>query len=323
MQKKGRFSLKVCVMALAAVMALPSWAQDSHAADKHAAPITAPLVDLGAEHEKLVPKPPAADVHDEPKADTQAAAKPEKHEAHAVHWSYSGEGAPRFWGELAPEFSTCKTGRNQSPIDLRDARALGTQGLAGLDIAYRDSLLKIINNGHTVQVNFPLGSYIKVGGHRYELLQFHFHTPSEHFKEGFAYPMEMHLVHKDGDGNLAVLGILFQEGEENPYLNGILKRLPKEVGKEQLHDDFKLNPVNFLPGNTEFYKYSGSLTTPPCSEGVYWMVFKQPIEASARQIRQMNELMGENARPVQPLNSRDVLKSWMEPEIDNRLYEVY
>lgn len=324
--KLGRVALTgLLAGALASVLVMPAAAQE---------PIVkpdAPLVDLGAEVEKLAGQvKPAdnagkpADTHttaDKP-VDAKAPAAVDKH-AHAAHWGYAGETAPRFWGELSPEFATCKTGRNQSPVDLRDAQALGTQGLGGLDIAYRDSLLKIVNNGHTVQVNFPLGSYIKIGGHRYELLQFHFHTPSEHHKEGFAYPMEMHLVHKDGDGNLAVLGILFQEGEENPYLNGILKRLPKEVGKEQLYEDFKLNPVNFLPANTEFYKYSGSLTTPPCSEGVYWMVFKHPLEASARQIRQMNELMGDNARPVQPLNARSLLKSWFEPETDTRLYEFY
>jgi len=296
----------------------------------------APLLDLGAELESIKEKnaqtkTPAVEAKPAHNNETHAAttANPTKamdaHNAsdHKAHWSYAGETAPRYWGELSPEFATCKSGKNQSPIDLRDVSALGTQGLASLDIVYKAVPLKIINNGHSVQVNYPLGSYIKVGGHRYELLQYHFHTPSEHYKEGFAYPMEMHFVHKDGDGNLAVMGVLFQEGERNPNLDGLLKRLPKEVNKQEIFNDLKLNPVNFIPANTEFYKYSGSLTTPPCSEGVYWMVFKQPIEASAEQIMKMNELMGENARPVQPMFSRDLLKSWSEPEENTQLYEFY
>ncbi|MDX1346797.1 MAG: carbonic anhydrase family protein [Thiomicrorhabdus chilensis] len=319
------FSLSIALMGL--LMFFPAgngvWAAEK--ADQ-------PLVDLGAELAKIKKTEQPADddkkpvekketsASDEVKIDEKAA---KNETSHAVQWSYSGETGPRFWGELMPENQICKTGRNQSPIDLRDAAALGTQGLPGLDIVYREVPLKIINNGHSVQVNYPLGSYIKLGNHRYELLQYHFHTPSEHHKEGFAYPMEMHFVHKDGDGNLAVLGVLFQEGETNPYLNGILKRLPKEVGKQEIYEDLKLNPVNFLPANTEFYKYSGSLTTPPCSEGVYWVVFKHPIEASARQIQQLNELMGDNARPVQPEFARHLLKSWMEPDNDRQLYEFY
>lgn len=240
-----------------------------------------------------------------------------------VEWGYSGDYAPKYWDKLSPEFALCGTGKNQSPIDLRDKNALGTQGLSGLDIAYKEVPLKIINDGHAVQVNYPLGSYIKVGEQRYELMQYHFHTPSEHYKEGFAYPMEIQFVHRDGDGNIVIMAVLFQEGERNPNLNALLARLPKEVGKEMLHREVRLNPATFLPANTEFYKYNGSLTTPPCSEGVYWMVFKQPIEASAGQIRQLSTLMGENARPVQPLFARDLLKSWAEPEEDTRLYEFY
>ena len=242
---------------------------------------------------------------------------------HKVHWSYSGETGPKYWSELTPENQTCKSGKNQSPIDLRDKGAVGTNGLASLDVAYRDVPLKVINNGHTIQVNYPLGSYIKVGGHRYELLQFHFHTPSEHMKEGFNYPMEVHLVHKDGDGNLAVIGIIFQEGEENEALDQLLPYLPKQVGKQMIHRGESLNPRYFFPGNQEFYKYSGSLTTPPCSEGVYWMVFKHTIEASFEQIKQMNELMGENSRPVQPQNARTTLKSWPAPVDEPLMYEFY
>ena len=314
----------VIVLPLLVMLAISLLFMSANAADK----ADAPLIDLGAELETIKakvqtePTVNGSSVSQKPKLEVVQGLKPE-HTHDNAHWSYAGETGPKHWSKLSPEFATCKSGKNQSPIDLRDVTALGTQGLASLDIAYKDVPLKIINNGHSVQVNFPLGSYIKVGGHRYELMQYHFHTPSEHYKEGFAYPMEMHFVHRDGDGNLAVMGVLFQEGETNLNLNGLLKRLPKEVGKQEIHNDLKLNPVNFIPANTEFYKYSGSLTTPPCSEGVYWMVFKQPLEASAEQIMKMNELMGENARPVQPMFSRDLLKSWMEPEENTQLYEFY
>ena len=283
-----------------------------------------PLLDLGAEIDTTTPKLKG---HDAPAQAIEHViddkAKVEAKDNHAIHWGYAGPGGPHHWGDLAPENVSCKIGQNQSPIDLRDKAAVGTTGLPQLDVVYRDVPLKVVNNGHTVQVNYPLGSYIKVGGHRYELLQFHFHTPSEHKKEGFNYPMEVHLVHKDGDGNLAVIGILFQEGEENEVLNTLLSHLPKEVGKQEIHKNENLNPAGFIPPNTEFYKYSGSLTTPPCSEGVYWMVFKQPIQASAEQIQQMNEFMGENSRPVQPHNSRAVLKSWADQLQEPPLYEFY
>jgi len=246
-----------------------------------------------------------------------------KAKSEPVHWGYSGEEGPRYWGDLAPENIQCKVGKNQSPIDLRDKAGVGTSGLAQLDIRYRDVPLKVLNDGHSLQVNYPLGSYIKLAGHRYELMHFEFHTPSEHKKEGFNYPMEVQLVHKDGDGNLAIMGIIFQEGEENEHLQTLLDHLPKEIGKQEVHKNATLNPVMFMPGNTEFYKYSGSLTTPPCTEGAYWMVFKHTIEASAEQIQQMNEVMGDNARPVQPINARTLLKSWAEQMQEPMLYEFY
>ena len=242
---------------------------------------------------------------------------------HKAHWSYLGDTGPQHWGDLSADNIQCKIGSNQSPINLKDKAGVGAAGLPQLDIHYLDVPLKIINNGHTVQVNYPLGSYIEVGGHRYELLQFHFHTPSEHQKDGFNYPMEVHLVHKDGEGHLAVIGVIFQEGEENPQIQTLLENLPKEIGKQEIHRGASINPVMFIPANTDFYKYSGSLTTPPCSEGVYWMVFKHPIEASMEQIERLKEVMGENNRPVQKLNSRSLLKSWSEQVQEQPLYEFY
>lgn len=152
-----------------------------------------------------------------------------------AHWSYLGDTGSQHWGDLSADNIQCKIGSNQSPINLKDKAGVGTTGLPNLDVHYLDVPLKIINNGHTIQVNYPLGSYIKVGGHRYELLQFHFHTPSEHQIDGFNYPMEVHLVHKDGEGHLAVIGVIFKEGEENPQIQTLLNYLPKEIGKQENH----------------------------------------------------------------------------------------
>ncbi|VAW45634.1 Carbonic anhydrase, alpha class [hydrothermal vent metagenome] len=307
-----------------------------------------PLIDLGAELESMkgggekskkhsmpaeAPKTPKAMEREtrEERVDkggnvitSRSTASNQSKHKHA-DWRYSDKEGPRYWGELSPEYKQCKAGKNQSPINLKDKTALSTAGLPGLDIYYRDVPLKVINTGHTLKINYPLGSYIKLGTARYELLQFHFHTPSEHQKDGFNYPMEVHLVHRDGEGNYAVLGVIFQEGEENPALNILLKNLPKKVGKQEIHRRASLNPAKFLPGNTEFYKYSGSLTTPPCSEGVLWMVFKQPIDASAEQINKLNEIMGNNARPIQPNYARSLLKSWLEPTQQQEVlpYEFY
>ena len=303
----------------------------------------APLVDLGAEIKvkeglgslpgitatdsvsKPVFKTPQAQVG-KPSTEQSKVKTPVKEPKKEVHWSYAGETGAKHWGDLAPENIQCKIGKNQSPINLKEKAGVGTSGLPELDVNYRDVPLKIINNGHTVQVNYPLGSYIKLDGHRYELLHFDFHTPSEHQKNGFNYPMEVQLVHKDGEGQLAVIGIIFQEGEENPQIQTLINNLPTRIGKEEIRRGAGINPLMFIPGNTEFYKYSGSLTTPPCSEGVYWMVFKHPIEASIEQIKQLNEVMGENARPIQKINSRTILKSWSEqvlPQQEAPLYEFY
>lgn len=313
------------------------------ATSMHAKANELPLIDLGAElegmqgGEKSKPHLMIADtskkILQEVKVDKGGniitdgdGASKSSHANHKhVNWSYSGQEGPRNWGDLSPENRQCKVGKNQSPINLKEKVALGTVGLPSLDIYYRDVPLKVLNTGHTLQVNYPLGSYIKLGTARYELLQFHFHTPSEHQKDGFNYPMEVHMVHRDGEGNYAVLGVIFQEGESNPALNILLKNRPKKVGKLEIHRRASLNPTRFLPGNTEFYKYSGSLTTPPCSEGVLWMVFKQPIDASAEQLQQLNEIMGNNARPIQPNYARSLLKSWLDPSLQKEVlpYEFY
>lgn len=311
---------------------------------------TEPLIDLGAELEVMPPSinppntepaiqaaPPNSYTPDRapqvqprvlaprpvPSQPTAAQAAAHQTELSAVEWSYSGAEGPRNWGDLSPGFDLCKSGKNQSPIDLKESKAVGTTGLLGFDVYYRDVALKIMNTGHTVQVNIPLGSYIKMGGQRFELLHYEFHTPSEHQKNGFNYPMEVQLIHKDGDGNIVVIAVIFQEGRENEYLSEMLMHLPREIGKENIVNIATVSPAKLFPVNKNFYKYNGSLTTPPCDEGVYWMVFKEPVEASAEQIQQLNELMGENARPIQPNHARTLLKSYPDRDSQNQLYEFY
>lgn len=292
----------------------------------------APLLDLSAEAKKAEAKTAPAQPEAKPRAEAPkptvsakaVEATPQAKDLTPPHWGYLGKEAPRFWADLSAEYALCKTGRNQSPINLKDQAAVGTTGLAGFDVYYRETALKIIDTGHTVQVNIPLGSYIKINGHRYELVHYNFHTPSEHQKDGFNYPMEMHLVHRDGEGNLAIIGIIFQEGETNETLADLMRFLPDKENKQVIHEEVKIHPAKFFPLDKRFYKYSGSLTTPPCSEGVYWMVFKQPVEASVRQLEKMNEYLGANARPIQPLQGRTLLKSWPDKADDSSpFYEFY
>ena len=277
----------------------------------------APLINLEEEAKKYA----GVVSHETTPHKTHHASVESSHASHKAHWGYTGQTGPAHWGNLDAKYIMCKLGVNQSPVDIRDKLAVGTVGLPELTVSYGQPQLRVINNGHTIQVNYPIGnSFITVGSHRFELLQFHFHTPSEHTKEGFHYPMEMHLVHKDGDGNLAVIGILFKEGAQNDELQKLINHLPKDIGKEHRYRGVHIDLTRFFPAQKLFYKYSGSLTTPPCSEGVYWMVFKQPIEASAEQIEAMHALLHDNNRPVQGVHSRHILKSWAEPDLSNDFY---
>ena len=168
--------------------------------------------------------------------------------------------------------------------------------------------LRVLNNGHTIQVNYDPGSYVVLDGRRFDLGQFHFHTPSEHSVEGKRYPMEAHLVHVGEDGELAVLGVLFEEGTENLALRGPWAMMPEREGPEVHLAEITLNARDLLPDETTYFRYMGSLTTPPCSEGVNWHVFTQPVEASQSQIAQFVDVIGANARPIQAQNSRLVLE---------------
>jgi carbonic anhydrase len=168
--------------------------------------------------------------------------------------------------------------------------------------------LKIVNNGHTIQVNTNAESSITVHGKKYTLVQFHFHSPSEHTIHGKHYAMEVHLVHKNDEGQLAVVGVLMQLGKPHPLLKTLVEQFPTDVNQEKVVSTVRLNPKHLLPRATQYYHYNGSLTTPPCSEGVAWFVMKTPLEMSAEQVAQFTAVMHQNARPVQPLHNRVVLE---------------
>lgn len=222
---------------------------------------------------------------------------------HAHSWGYDGKAGAANWGDLKPEYATCKLGQNQSPIDIKGAAAAD---LEAIKFDYKSSPLKIIDNGHTIQANYASGSSITVNGKQYKLLQVHFHQPSEEKVDGKAYPMDAHLVHKSEDGKLAVVAVLLKEGKRNPFLKTLWKNIPKQKKQEVSVKNVNINLAKLLPEKQGYYAFSGSLTTPPCSEEVSWMVLNTPVEMSKAQIAKFGKYYSNNARPVQPLNDRSL-----------------
>ena len=219
-----------------------------------------------------------------------------------VHWSYGGHGGPAEWAALNPEFATCKLGTHQSPIDIRGAK---TADLPAIAFNYQPAPLAIIDNGHTIQVNYAPGSTITVGERRYELQQFHFHKPSEEKVDGKAHAMVAHLVHKGSDGSLAVVAVLLDKGQDNPTLRAVWRHLPKQKEKE-IAAPATIDASALLPADKGYYTFAGSLTTPPCSEGVRWFVLKTPMTLAASELTAFAKLYPMNARPTQPLNGRAI-----------------
>ncbi len=225
--------------------------------------------------------------------------------AFAQHWGYAGEAGPENWSKIDPKFAMCGIGRNQSPIDLR---GFVESDLKPLKFAYKAGAADIVNNGHTVQIDYAAGSSLTVDGRTFELKQFHFHAPSENRIGGKQFPLEGHLVHADKDGNLAVVAVMFQEGAANPLLAKLWEKLPPKAGdKSALPAGLSVSQL--LPADRDYYRFNGSLTTPPCSEGVWWLVLKKPASASKAQVAQFSKTVGfSNNRPVQPVNARPVLR---------------
>ena len=199
------------------------------------------------------------------------------------HWGYGGEHGPRHWAEMNAEYEACGVGKAQSPIDIRDAVPAK---LNAIEFDYHPTPLHISDNGHTIQVNYEPGSSISVGGKR--------------------YPMVAHLVHKNAEGELAVVAVLLKEGARNPVVKTLWTDLPKEKEKERVMEQVKINAASLLPKNHKYYTFAGSLTTPPCSEGVTWFVLATPKAISKEQVARFGKIYRANARPVQPLNGRAV-----------------
>jgi carbonic anhydrase len=220
-----------------------------------------------------------------------------------AHWEYKGHAGAAHWGDLDKSFETCKLGGEQSPIDIRGAKK--NAELPAIGFGYQAGAAEVVNNGHTVQVNLPEGGTVKLPSGEYRLLQFHFHTPSEEKVNGKAYPLVAHLVHKNDAGELAVVGVLFREGKANAALQKVFDAMPaEEGGKAALDGGF--DAAALLPARQGYWAFKGSLTTPPCSEGVKWQVLHQPVEVSKAQLAAFRKLYPMNARPVQPLNGRIV-----------------
>lgn len=219
-------------------------------------------------------------------------------EKHAVHWGYDGEMGPERWGK---EFPTCAKGKSQSPLDIRGP-FVKTRTVVTAD--YKEGPLKMLNNGHTIQVNVAPGSKIRIDGVAHELLQFHFHRPSEEKIDGKPMAMVVHFVHKSAEGKLAVLGVLLKEGNENPGIKTLWAHMPMEEGPEVVVEGVNFNPANLLPREFDFYSYEGSLTTPPCTEGVRFFILKTTVNVAKEQVAAFP--FKRNARPVQELNGREI-----------------
>ena len=225
-------------------------------------------------------------------------------EEHTSHWGYEGQEKPENWGKLSPEYSTCENGKNQSPINID--HVLKTQH-ENLTFSFETGKQEIVNNGHTIQVNVTGNNQLILDEQIFTLQQFHFHTPSENTIKGKHYPMEAHFVYKNKAGELTVVALMFNSGEANSEIEKAWQQMPAEVNNKIILD--KTVDINTLfPKKLDYYRFSGSLTTPPCTEGVRWIVLEQATTASDEQIQKFHSIMHhDNNRPVQPLNGRVIV----------------
>ncbi len=220
-----------------------------------------------------------------------------------AHWGYEGHMGPMHWGDMSPDYHMCKEGRQQSPIDIRGATP---KNLGDITFSYTASPKNIVNNGHTIQVNMNPGSTITMGGKTYRLLQFHFHSPSEHKIDGKPADMVAHFVHQAEDGQLGVVAVLFKKGKANPVIGRLWQKLPKQHGGKADLAGLDVRVADLLPRDRSYYNYAGSLTTPPCSEGVNWMVLRTPVNVSAAQVKAFSDIFPKSVRPTQPLHGRTI-----------------
>jgi carbonic anhydrase len=229
----------------------------------------------------------------------------QQHAGTPPHWSYSGPDGPDHWGDLDPSYAACKSGKHESPIDIKNAEPAD---LKPIQFDYKLSPMKIVNNGHTILVKYEPGSSITVDGKQYPLVQFHFHHPSEEEINDQKSDMVLHLVHVSADGQAVAIAVLLKSGGENPLIRDIWAHIPKQVDKEVEFKKVVINAADLLPADQNYYTFDGSLTSPPCSD-VKWFVMKTPVELSPAQIAAFAKLYPDDARPIQPTNDRKILES--------------
>ncbi|MBB5755056.1 carbonic anhydrase [Prosthecomicrobium pneumaticum] len=226
------------------------------------------------------------------------------HAAEGAHWSYEGEAGPDKWGALEAEYGACSAGSQQSPIDIT---GVVKAELPDLGIAWKPGG-EMVNNGHTIQVNAAPGGALTRGDRRYDLVQYHFHAPSEHLLDGHHFPMEVHFVHKNAaTGGLGVLGVFLKAGASNADFAALAAAFPAKA--KQTAPVAAVDPTGLLPASRGYWAYEGSLTTPPCSEIVDWMVAQEPIEVAQADIDKFTAIYSMNARPALAINRRFVLGS--------------
>ncbi|WP_312241178.1 carbonic anhydrase family protein [Pantoea sp.] len=221
------------------------------------------------------------------------------------HWTYEGKAGPAHWAELNPDFVVCHSGKFQSPIDIRSAVSAN---LPALDLNFHTAAETLVNNGHTIQITVDDDEDFLLDGERFKLVQYHFHTPSENLIAGKQYPLEAHFVHINGQGELAVVAVMFVIGAENIALNSILPSIPSTVNKV-VNIGQRIDLTDLFPAKRHYYRFSGSLTTPPCTEGLRWLIMKQPVTLSAMQLTIFQKALKQsNNRPVQPLHGRQIVE---------------
>lgn len=224
-------------------------------------------------------------------------------------WSYQGEKGPDHWASLDPDYATCATGRNQSPIDIR---ATTKAKLPKLEFDFRNGPVNIVNNGYTaVRVDYSPGNgnSLTIGPKSYELTQFHFHHPGEEKINGKSYDMVLHLMYRSRDAQVVGVAVPLKRGQANGTIAQLWAHMPQTPGKYQLISGLSINLAGLLPKETGYYRYDGSVSAPPCNEPVTWFVLKSPVEISAEQIGAFAKLYPHDVRPIQPTNGRIVMES--------------
>ena len=236
-------------------------------------------------------------------------------QSHA-HWGYDGKDGPRAWATLSPEYAECGRGSRQSPIDL--PIAAGPEAprapAAEMKVYHHEHSVDVSNNGHTVTVSYDDGDQLALGESVYPLVQYHFHTPSEHTFAGQHFPGELHLVHRAANGQLAVVGVMLESGTHNAAFDAVVGHLPSTAGASEHVDRVPVDIDALLPASRQAFRYAGSLTTPPCSEGVEWLVLRAPAGIDPQQLQSLAAVLQHNNRDTQALHGRAVSSTELDVE---------